>query len=854
MKQLYIRLNPNLGLRFSQFGKFLLINTLLLLLCTTLFSTTPTATPPEAGDGSAENPYQIANLENLYWIAADNTRWGYHYIQTSDIDASLTSEWTGGAGWTPIGNSTSIYNGSYDGKGFLIDGLFINQPSIDHIGLFGYTSPSTFIKNLGLINVNIIGKRIVGGLVGSNQGTIEFSFSNGFVSSTAGEVGGLAGSNGGTIRNSYSTASVSGTYAGGLVSLNNWGEIINSYATGNVSGDYAGGLVETNFRGTIVDCFWDTETSGITDSDGGTPKNTTEMQTMSTFTDAGWDFTEIWAMHSPNNDGYPYLYWQYDFTWTGNSDSFWSNGGNWNIGSVPGSLASVVIQSSTNDPVISDSRTLKNMEIELGASLTIASSGNLTISDTLTNSAGANGLLIESSSTGTGSLIHNSSGVQATVQRHVPGPEWHIIAPPVSGQEIGNFINSNKIPRKGNDPNYEYAMTHYEENLYGTAGGWADLYTSLTDNTLMAPGMGYLTARNANRLLIFEGELAHSSVNIPITRIANGWNAIGNPFTSAIGVRSDAESTENFLNINGDVLDQDFRALYIYDGGVYKVINGVVTGNEVINQSYIQSGQGFIVKAREEGGTINFTTGMRYHENYSSFFKKSVATPWPLIQLKVSSGENTAETIVAFNPGMTKGLDPGYDAGLYGGDSDFRLYTHLVEGGSDVKFAIQALPDHGFEDMVIPVGFDFAAGGEFTFSASMLRLPMGAYAILEDRQLNIFIDLETDIYTISLDEKSSGTDRFFIHTEYQVTSVEDIIDKQENNLRIYSYGKEVIIDGEIGENAYATVYDLTGRSIKSVRLMSPERNVVRIDGVASGIYIVRVSGKDVQMVNRVFIE
>lgn len=71
-----------------------------------------TAIAPLIGDGSEDNPYEIASLENLYWIAADNivvqapdreVRWSSHYIQTADIDASATNDWFAGQGWTPIG-------------------------------------------------------------------------------------------------------------------------------------------------------------------------------------------------------------------------------------------------------------------------------------------------------------------------------------------------------------------------------------------------------------------------------------------------------------------------------------------------------------------------------------------------------------------------------------------------------------------------------------------------------------------------------------------------------------------------------------------------------------------------------
>jgi hypothetical protein len=54
--------------------------------------------------------------------------------------------------------------------------------------------------------------------------------------------------------------------------------------------------------------FWDVETSGKTTSRGGTGKTTTEMQTASTFLDAGWDFDDIWMICEGVD--YPRLQWQ----------------------------------------------------------------------------------------------------------------------------------------------------------------------------------------------------------------------------------------------------------------------------------------------------------------------------------------------------------------------------------------------------------------------------------------------------------------------------------------------------------------------------------------------------------------
>ena len=77
----------------------------------------------------------------------------------------------------------------------------------------------------------------------------------------------------------------------------------------------SGGLVGMG-NGSVSASFWDTQTSGYSYSAGGTGKTTAEMKTLSTFTDAGWDFTDTdgdaadWWM--PSN-AYPQLAWEYPY-------------------------------------------------------------------------------------------------------------------------------------------------------------------------------------------------------------------------------------------------------------------------------------------------------------------------------------------------------------------------------------------------------------------------------------------------------------------------------------------------------------------------------------------------------------
>lgn len=104
------------------------------------------------------------------------------------------------------------------------------------------------------------------------------------------------------------------TSGGGFAGSINGGEIIDCYSTGAVTGSeeaYLGGFCGGNW-GDIDECFWDTETSGLDTSDGGTGMTTLEMKDWETFSDAHWDIylddnDRIWARSDVCNNGYPCL-------------------------------------------------------------------------------------------------------------------------------------------------------------------------------------------------------------------------------------------------------------------------------------------------------------------------------------------------------------------------------------------------------------------------------------------------------------------------------------------------------------------------------------------------------------------
>ncbi len=275
----------------------------------------------------------------------------------TDGDGAIDSDdayWNGGAGWDPI----TYLAADFDGNDHTISNLFINRPSDGSVGLVSYLGYSGYgvravIRNVHLEGVDVTGGSQAGSLVGYNSGIIEGSsvtgkvdggsIAGGMVGTNTGVItgsstnvaltanhnaaGGIAGENqgNGKIIASYATGSVTsvhsagglvgynfggsdsikesyaqndvtgGSYSGGLVGFN-FGSIVNSYAAGTVTVDHpndAGGLAGYN-GSTCTDSYWDTATSGLTASDCGNGKTTTELQNPTSLSGifANWD--DVW--------------------------------------------------------------------------------------------------------------------------------------------------------------------------------------------------------------------------------------------------------------------------------------------------------------------------------------------------------------------------------------------------------------------------------------------------------------------------------------------------------------------------------------------------------------------------------
>ena len=230
---------------------------------------------------------------------------GYELISDLDFDTNGNGRadagdayWNDGEGWLPIGNDfEAAFKTSFNGGGHTISNLYIDRRDAEYSGLFGnaqwdglneWVGLNNNIRDLALVNVDVQGGTYSGGLAGSNGLVIVACSVTGVVGG-GGDVGGLVGNNfSGRVIASYSAASVAdGNDTGGLVGSNFAGTIIASYSIGSVS-DYngVGGLVGSNFadRGTARDSYWDTQSSGQSESAGGGGRTTSELQSPTGYT------------------------------------------------------------------------------------------------------------------------------------------------------------------------------------------------------------------------------------------------------------------------------------------------------------------------------------------------------------------------------------------------------------------------------------------------------------------------------------------------------------------------------------------------------------------------------------------
>jgi hypothetical protein len=465
-------------------------------------------------------------------------------------------------------------------------------------------------------------------------------------------------------------------------------------------------------------------------------------------------------------------------------------------------------------------------------------------------------ILMSSNSGQNGSIISGSfmdDGGYISLQRFMSKTDnWHLYSSPLSTQPIFEFIQNNKeIPdlKDSNGAVIGVGMRDYNTTL----DKWSNYFVYNANSQLpsgnIEVGKGYsirtiIAGSSANAgMIVSDGvPVPNNTFSVALNSTGNRWNCIGNPFTSAISVPI-------FLNANSGSagsLDESgsFLAVYIWDTNnlfgnpspQYVASNFATPGI-----TSIQLGQGFFVKAKSGGsGVVNFTPGMRIFDPTLTF--KSMQIEFPTIKILATSQSIASSTQIKFISNTSKGLDPGYDAGMIKQDPDFALYSKLLDDNG-VDFTLQCLPDKNFDQYVIPIGIDCKVGGDIIFTAETVNLPSGCQALLEDRLTKRFtrLDLKDAKYTATVSADTKGIGRFYLHTS-DVISGDQPIEKEQ--FKVNTIGKTVYINGEVSDKANFFVYSVNGKLLANFKAESLIQNQFNASELPVGVYILTVNDQN----------
>ena len=462
----------------------------------------------------------------------------------------------------------------------------------------------------------------------------------------------------------------------------------------------------------------------------------------------------------------------------------------------------------------------QTLSISSGNSLTLAPGSKITVSGSLQNNAGQDGLNIQSSAEGTASLIHNTSGVPATVQRYVAGTSaWHLVAAPVNNATANVFQG-------------EY-LQYYTE----ASATWTDIEDP-GEGMDVAQGYAFWGTSGKDALYTFTGNLNNGNLSIGTTQLYEdpgdhqyyGWNLLGNPYPSAI---------------DWSLLDDDWGAIYYWDHPNDRYASWVNGSGTNGGTQYVPPMQGFFVSST--GNDFEISNTDRAHNGTSAYFKNG--QPYHII-LQVTNGGYSDEVFIRFSNEATSGFDRRFDA--------WKLLSHNQETGQlysfsgDNKLSVDVRP--GCE--TIQLGFRSDKNAAFSFLLKEIAdIPE---AILEDTKTGTFHNLQSGSYDF-IWNVTDNEKRFILHLyavgieETPAGKSDILIYASDGFIYINAGGHAPLQNNEAAHHVALAITDLTGRIVLRQDINLSDLISIPLN-VKAGVYLVTVKSEQEVKTEKVFIK
>ncbi|MCB0806319.1 MAG: hypothetical protein KDC05_11010 [Bacteroidales bacterium] len=468
-------------------------------------------------------------------------------------------------------------------------------------------------------------------------------------------------------------------------------------------------------------------------------------------------------------------------------------------------------------------------DLDIGAGSQLVNRGNLTVNGVLANDAGTPGLILKADTSGYGSLMHNNTGVYATVEQYLTSERWHLVSPPVLEETIEVYLNIYLKEWEEPTANWHYWVQPLSTPINAMRGYATWAVDSLTGNTTVD----------------FEGELVSGNIgNINLTHTEGsdyvGWNLVGNPYPSAVEWNTDWLIT----GLNGWAI--------VYENGTNKGWNPwLPEGDRSFNgktDGWIAPGQGFWVHALEDDPYMLIPQSARQHQPVP-FLKEQVDSECESIHLTATANNFSDETVILFLEGAELGFDILYDLEKHMNVSESPNIYSLPATGK--KHAVNVLPADWIETSepaIVPIGFEIGPQSSCVLTATGIEsFDPNLTIMLEDKKEDVFHNLCYDPeYTFEATE-GDDPDRFLLH----FGDLTDIDELQSSVISIYSFKDNIYISMPANNHGYAIIYDMQGRVI-SETILHADLTKIKID--RTGYYVVKAQSIDNVCIQNVFIK
>lgn len=494
----------------------------------------------------------------------------------------------------------------------------------------------------------------------------------------------------------------------------------------------------------------------------------------------------------------------------------------------PGKILKNVNLAVTGQVELSHNLEVENLIIDPGNLLRLRPATTLDVTGLLTNNTGTSGLLIQSDASGTGSLIHSTADVPATIERYINGGGYHLVSVPLTGgATAGLFMHS-----------YLYEFD---------AGAQEWVIESETPEDPIDTDKGYMIwYTGTNTTYSFGGSMNSGTFEPQINSgaAAELFNLVPNPYPSALDWdAADGWTKENLVD-----------AIYIWNrqaangenpnGQWASYIDGASTNG---GSRFIPVGQSFFVETDGNGAPdLAMNNDVRVHSD-QAFFKNQQEIP-DMLRIHAQTEQGTDEMVVRLHRDATDAFDSQFDASkIYGSSALPQLYSISADGR---KLSINTLP-LAEDATVVPVALEWESDAEVTLAFSNLHSFEPALKLfLEDLLTGEMIELREQSNYTFIHSESNHALRFNLHL-YDVVSVDEFDALSTHHIWNHNNRMYVSIPSHTGEHATIELFDLLGKKLVETDLKLEDP--VSLHVPANGIVIVRVTTGNEVYTNKLFI-